>query len=679
MSRGKANTPATRRRSAVARALVAACALASGTTHAPGQDAAPSSASQGTGAPATKLGRFEMEVEELAFPSACAYLKDGRLAVVETYRHRVVLFDDLAQRVAEIGSPGSAPGELWFPKAIAADDDAIWVCDSGNDRIQRLSLNGTPEAVIATRGAGEGELCDPGGIALDNERLFVADTGNDRVQVFGKDGRWLTSFGETGRAEGQFNRPIGIACDADGHVYVADSLNNRVQKFRFEDGKAKFVRAWGGWGQFPGMLSTPTGVECSRGMVLVADSRNHRIQCFSPEGTYLHEWGLHIVKPHECEGRIHYPSAVAVRHDGARAAVCEPFERRAQVFGPVAEGTPPEAVATPFWERGAMSHFGQRLSADGPLMAVAEPDSQMVMIYDTRHPTPIQITTFGMDPGSTPRDAPPPFGSFNEPGAVVMDTDDLLVHVGDTGNRRLQVFRLNWQAEQPLAFDPAMAQFVRAYDLQELTARLRAAPGAPALAWPIEITAMSRSKANESFIADRRNRIVLVFDSEMNFLRGFGHEGPEEHRLRGPNDIALSPDGGTIFVADVLASRVSVFDREGKFLFHVGSIGEGHGRFLVPMYVAVDRSGDLYVSDPELEQIQKFRIAGNEVTLAGAWGRRGIARGEFFQLAGLALDAGDRLIASDYANHRLQFFSTSGQFLDWFGARSYTTGLPKQE
>lgn len=72
----------------------------------------------------------------------------------------------------------------------------------------------------------------PAGIAFDaDENIYVADSLNHRVQKFTKDGQFLTKWGGQGDSEGKLNMPWGIAADELGDVYVADWRNDRIQKF----------------------------------------------------------------------------------------------------------------------------------------------------------------------------------------------------------------------------------------------------------------------------------------------------------------------------------------------------------------------------------------------------------------------------------------------------------------
>jgi len=61
--------------------------------------------------------------------------------------------------------------------------------------------------------------------------VYVADSYNNRIQKFSSDGTYISKWGEQGSEKGEFEYPCGVAVDSLGYVYVADSNNNRIQKF----------------------------------------------------------------------------------------------------------------------------------------------------------------------------------------------------------------------------------------------------------------------------------------------------------------------------------------------------------------------------------------------------------------------------------------------------------------
>lgn len=62
----------------------------------------------------------------------------------------------------------------------------------------------------------------------------MADGYADRVQKFASDGTFLTAFGGTGDGPDRFGHAMAVDIAQDGSVFVADFLNNRVQKWRSE-------------------------------------------------------------------------------------------------------------------------------------------------------------------------------------------------------------------------------------------------------------------------------------------------------------------------------------------------------------------------------------------------------------------------------------------------------------
>jgi hypothetical protein len=62
--------------------------------------------------------------------------------------------------------------------------------------------------------------------------VYLCEFGNCRVQKFTRDGQFQGLWGENGRGEGQLHQPWGVARDSQGRMFVLDSYNHRVQRFR---------------------------------------------------------------------------------------------------------------------------------------------------------------------------------------------------------------------------------------------------------------------------------------------------------------------------------------------------------------------------------------------------------------------------------------------------------------
>lgn len=76
------------------------------------------------------------------------------------------------------------------------------------------------------------QLSQPWGVATDPVgHLFVSDAKLNRVVEFTTEGAYLGQFGATGSGNGQFRGAHSLAIDSRGNLYVADTSNNRVQKF----------------------------------------------------------------------------------------------------------------------------------------------------------------------------------------------------------------------------------------------------------------------------------------------------------------------------------------------------------------------------------------------------------------------------------------------------------------
>ncbi len=120
---------------------------------------------------------------------------------------------------------------------------------------------------------------------LADEQLIVADAYNDRIQVFSSDGSFIHKWGGPfaidirGGFKGWFKTATAVTVGPHGNIFVADFYNHRVQKFT-PDGT--FLVAIGSRGQGPGQLEYPTDVALDeKGNLYVVDFGNNRIQKFA--------------------------------------------------------------------------------------------------------------------------------------------------------------------------------------------------------------------------------------------------------------------------------------------------------------------------------------------------------------------------------------------------------------
>lgn len=144
-------------------------------------------------------------------------------------------------------------------------------------------------------------------------------------------------FGGQGQADGQFERQRGVAIAPDGSVYVADTFNHRIQKF---DANGRHLLTFGRFGRFEdgsglqgGTLNEPWGVGVGPdGSVYVADTWNNRIQKFDANGRFLTMWGKGVPSQDGAFDSFYGPRAVAISLDGRRVYVADTGNKRIVIF-----------------------------------------------------------------------------------------------------------------------------------------------------------------------------------------------------------------------------------------------------------------------------------------------------------------------------------------------------------
>ena len=66
-------------------------------------------------------------------------------------------------------------------------------------------------------------------IRKDGLLIYICDSGNNRIQVYDHSGKFYTSIGKKGQGPGDFSNPLSIALDKYNNIYVGDYQNYRVQ------------------------------------------------------------------------------------------------------------------------------------------------------------------------------------------------------------------------------------------------------------------------------------------------------------------------------------------------------------------------------------------------------------------------------------------------------------------
>lgn len=190
-----------------------------------------------------------------------------------------------------------------FGVAVAADG-TIYVADAGeSNRIRKLS----PDGSVTTLAGGSEGFADgagataafntPSALALGPDgNLYVADTGNNRIRKITPDGKVSTVAGNGTAgyldgpvAQAQFNGPIGLAVSVRGDIYVADTYNDVIRMITTE-GEVTTIAGGGTPGYTDGkqnvaLFDTPSGIiVVEDSSLIVADTGNQRLRKISAEG-----------------------------------------------------------------------------------------------------------------------------------------------------------------------------------------------------------------------------------------------------------------------------------------------------------------------------------------------------------------------------------------------------------
>jgi len=167
------------------------------------------------------------------------------------------------------------------------------------------------------------------------------------------------------------------------------------------------------------------------------------------------------------------------------------------------------------------------------------------------------------------------------------------------------------------------------------------------------------NRGNENNFGMRVNHIKVGGPGEEELLAEFATYGEADANTIWPFGVAVDKNGD-VYVTDEWKNCVSVFDGAGKFIRKWGTPGSGPGELKGPAGIVSDGSGNLIVVDSGNNRLQVFTPEGELVT---QFGKAGSGEGEFNKPWGIALDMDGNIFVADWKNHRVQKLSPKGEFL----------------
>ncbi|MEA2151988.1 MAG: tripartite motif-containing protein 71 [Solirubrobacteraceae bacterium] len=570
-----------------------------------------------------------------------------------------------------------AEGVLRFPEAVALDTAGnVYVADQLSYVVQKFSTTGAFETEWGSFGGGRGQFGPIGGLATDAAaNVYVVDSSHNRIEKFDSNGNFILQWGHTGSQPGRFRfgssqdytkPPGGGIAVAGNYVYVADSGNNRIQRFDLQGGEAM---EWGTKGSGPGQLSYPRGLAANAAEVLVADDDNHRIQKFDPNGAYQSSAGSQGTGP----GQFSFPYGIALDAAG-NAYVADDLGHR------IVKLSPDLAFA------GAWGGFGTKPGQLAFPRAVAADPAGDTYVANTANdrievynPSGRLVRTIGISARG--------LGALTGPRGLALDPTGRLL-VSDTVGSRVELFapendafagqwvaaggnRPSFAKPSGIGIDVRGSVYVADQGTERIVrlwgdGTYLSELGGPASHGGAQLNGAGAVAVAQGsgrvYVADAGHNRVLSYGAEGALTAkwgaggGSGAAGSAPGAFNHPSGIALSPPalGENVYVADTGNERIVELSQNGEVLRQWGSRGFADGRFRAPAGVAVDAAGDVFALDSENNRVQVFDAGGRYLA---KWGLRGTGLGAFSQPSAIAVDCAGNVYVADTNNNRVERFN----------------------
>ncbi len=564
-------------------------------------------------------------------------------------------------------------GQMARRLAVDSHSNVYLTCENSHEVI-KLDPKGNAISQWGCAGAGDGLFAAPGSVAMDPSGcLIVADVWNSRIVRFASEGQFVSQWGgET------WPEVWDLTTDTSGNLYCANA--DEVQKYN-RDGK--LIGRWGSSGSGDSQFRFVSAIAVHpSGNVYVADNGNSRVQKFTNDGKFLAKWGT------EGTGDGQFNGAFFIAADGSgnvwvgdqlgnETHRMQKFDANGKFLTRWAKRI---MRPNPVNSKGAVAvdSSGNSFYAFESRIEKYNAQGDLISTYGQKEFSKgklgkvwaICVDKAGCVYVTGPAD--PCASSLNASGSIrKFDADGKLVR--------------KWTAEStegkeefpngPITVDDAGNIYASRGGgtwITELSSE-----GKPVARFQIAPPRDGRFGILGGVAADRSGRVYAVDSVDVDWgipsVKEFDPNGrfitlrdvPEEARDRFKYPALIAVDGsGNRYITDKTSHCVHKLDNQGKYLRSWGSKGTGDGQFDTPEGIAVDESARIYVCDRQNSRIQKFDSDGK---FLAQWGKEGSGDGEFHFPAAVAVDKEGNVFVADSDNHRVQKFTADGKFLTKWG------------
>ena len=621
---------------------------------------------------------------QLSEPEAVAVDGSGNLYIADSANQRIRRVDATTGTISTIAGTGewdyggdggpATEAHLRHPRGLAVDGDGnVYIADTDNNRIRRVdAATGTISTIAGTGDWGhsgdggpatQAQLGQTVGVAVDGDgHVYIADTNHDHIRRVDATSGTISTIAGTGESDyggdggpatqSQLAKPHGVALDGDGHLYIADTWNNRIRRVDVFTGTISTIAGTGEW-DYGGDGGPATSAQLrdhysvaldGSGNVYIADTNNRRIRVLQPIS------GLTPRTPISTQDLSDYFAGFdAVRYQVESSG----------------------GIVETLRVTGSEVTFAALMAGQGAITitAIGSDGTRATRTISVRVDEAVLALSYTIDTlagnNYVLEGGPATRAWLESPRGVAVDAIGNL-YIAGPGHHRIRkvsaftgtISTIAGTGEQGYSGDGGPATQAQLGYSQGVTV----------------------DGAGNLYIADADNHRIRKVEAATGTIstiagtgeQGYGGDGgPATWAQLGYSQGVTVDGAGNLYIADADNHRIRKVDAATGTISTIAGTGEqGYGgdggpaaraQLGYPSGVAVDGAGNLYISDFRNNRVRKVDAATGTISTIAGTGEQGYSgdggpaiQAQFSQLHGVAVDAVGNVYVGDYWSHRVR-------------------------